>query len=316
MVEDNTGSKSYREPPVRIRPVLKKPKGDTMLERGGPAPANAGGNETSMTQQAELVKTWCPTCGTMHDDDDECPGELLATGPERHGWRVLVDTPRGPEVYGTLVAPAGDHWRARVLTYPNVLWIVGRGNTMKFVGSTPALVEQAAIRFIKGHCKSHGFTARTEVPAVESGEVAPEQDATAARSEAVRASQRQLRAVRVAYGLGRPNQEAETDDLSEGGLFIRTDEPMPVGTDLQLRLEAEGFGIPLRGVVRWARDVDVNGRPRGMGIKLVNPHPRYIHFVRQQQNQAQPTGDTTTYEVEEWKAADLLEEVEKPRRRD
>jgi len=203
-----------------------------------------------MTQQAESVKTWCLICGTLHDDVDACPGDLLATGPERHGWRVLVDTPRGPEVYGTLVAPAGDRWRARVLTYPNVLWIIPRGNTMKFVGSTPASAEQAAIRFIKQHCKARGFATRTEVPSVESGEVALEQDDTAARSEAVRASQRQLRAVRVSYGLGRPNQEAETDDLSEGGLFIRTDEPMPVGTDLQLRFEAEGFGIPLRGIVR------------------------------------------------------------------
>ena len=262
-----------------------------------------------MTQQAESVKTWCLICGTMHDDDDECPGELLATGPERHGWRVLVDTPQGPEVYGTLVAPAGDHWRARVLTYPNVLWIVGRGNTMKFVGSTPASVEKAAIRFIKGHCKSHGFTARTEVPSVESGGVALEQDVTAARSEAVRASQRQLRAVRVYYGTGRPDQEAETDDLSEGGLFIRTDEPMPVGTDLQLRFEAEGFGIPLRGIVRWAREEDEDGRPRGMGIELINPHPRYIHYVRQQQKQVQTNGEPTTYEVEEWKPAELPEEV-------
>jgi hypothetical protein len=264
-----------------------------------------------MTQQAELVETWCLTCGTMHGEGDACPGELLATGPERHGWRLLVETPQGPEVYGTLVAPAGDRWRARILTYPNVLWIIPRGNTMKFVASTPASAEEAAIQFIKQHCKARGYTPRTEVPAVESGGVAPEQDARTAGSEAVRASQRQLRAVRVSYGLGRPNREAETDDLSEGGLFIRTDEPMPVGTDLQLRLEAEGFGIPLRGVVRWAREAVEDGRPRGMGIQLVNPHPRYIHYIRQQQRKAETTGDPTTYEVEEWKAADLPEEVKK-----
>jgi hypothetical protein len=264
-----------------------------------------------MTPQAESVKTWCLTCGTLHGDVDECPGELLATGPERNGWRVLVDTPQGPEVFGTLVAPAGDRWRARVLTYPNVLWIIPRGNTMKFVGSTPASAEKAAIRFIKAHCEARGYTARTEVPAVESGGVAPEQDAKAARSEAVRAAQRQLRAVRVAFGSGRPDREAETDDLSEGGLFVRTDEPMPVGTNLQLRLEADGFGIPLRGIVRWTRDEDEDGRPRGMGIELVNPHPRYIHYVRQQQKRAQAAGDASTYAVDEWRAADLPEEARK-----
>jgi uncharacterized protein (TIGR02266 family) len=240
-------------------------------------------------------------CGTSHDAGDECPGVLLATGPERHGWRVLADTPQGPEVYGTLVAPAGDRWRARVLTYPNVLWIVDRGNTVKFLGSTPRQAENAAIEFIKSHCKRRGFTMRTEVPAVESGEVDLEQDESAASSEAMRASRRQLHAVRVRYGVGRPNREAATDDLSEGGLFIRTDEPVPEGTLLQLRLDVEGFGIPLRGVVRWTRDEEEEGRPGGMGIKLVNPHPRYIHYVRQQQHRLHATETSACAEIDVWK---------------
>ena len=81
---------------------------------------------------------WCRVCCTQHGSDASCPGELLATGPERHAWRVTVDTSRGMETYGVLVAPAGRHWRARVLTYPKALWVVPGGRaSMKFVGSGP-----------------------------------------------------------------------------------------------------------------------------------------------------------------------------------
>jgi len=48
-------------------------------------------------------------------------GDLRATGDERHGWRVAVETPHGIEAYGVLVAPTHERWRARILTFPNVL---------------------------------------------------------------------------------------------------------------------------------------------------------------------------------------------------
>ena len=78
---------------------------------------------------------WCPICQTQHATRKDCPGEVLASGPERHGWRVLVRTPTRAEVYGVLIAESEDRWRARVVTYPNMLWSVpgGRG-TLKFVG--------------------------------------------------------------------------------------------------------------------------------------------------------------------------------------
>ena len=54
-------------------------------------------------------------CGTLHGPHDECPGELRITQPERHGWRVLVSTGHRTEVYGVLIAPTRDCWRARIL---------------------------------------------------------------------------------------------------------------------------------------------------------------------------------------------------------
>ena len=250
-----------------------------------------------MPQQAKWVDVWCRVCCSRHDEGD-CTGELLATGPERHGWRLLAERPDGPIVYGTLVAPAGDRWRSRILTYPNVLWVLPWGGTMKFVGITPALAEKEAIDFIKAHCQRYCFKMHKEVPSVESGPVDHEQDASTAKSAVVQASQRQKRAIRVCYGVDRPIHEAETDDLSEGGLFIRTDKPLPVGTAVNLHIELDGLGIPLRGEVRWAPAEDAVGRPRGMGIELAQPHPRYIHHLRQQKKD-EPEGPTTSA-LEEW----------------
>jgi len=250
-----------------------------------------------MPQLAEWVDAWCRVCCTQHTKDD-CPGELLATGPERHGWRLLAEKADEPIVFGTLVAPADDRWRARILTYPNVLWVLPSGGTMKFVGITPALTEKKAIDFIKAHCRRNGLKMRTEVPSVESGTVDLEQTESTARSAAVQASQRQKRALRVSYGVGRITDEAETDDLSEGGLFIRTDEPLPLGAKVNLRVDLDGFGIPLRGEVRWAQAEEEVGRPRGMGIELDRPHPRYIHFLRQQKQHEPESG--TSSALEEW----------------
>lgn len=257
-----------------------------------------------MTEQTLSAATWCGRCGTLHAEGDlnACPGEILATGAERYGFRLLADTPRGPEVYGTLVAPAGDRWRARILTFPNILWVVAHGGTMKFVGRTPAEAENLAIDFLRKHCQSRGFKMRKEVPSVESAALDAEQDALTLQSEEVRASQRQMRSVSVRYGVGRTVEQAETDDLSEGGLFIRTDSPMPVGTSLQLYLETEGYGIPLRGVVRWVRAEEEEGRPAGMGIKLVAPHPRYLHYIRQQSPGSDGEDESATYDLEEWEA--------------
>jgi uncharacterized protein (TIGR02266 family) len=240
---------------------------------------------------------WCRDCCTIHEKDGNCPGELLATGPERHGFRVMVELPRGPEIYGTLVAPAGDRWRARILTFPNILWVIPKGGTMKFIASSPAEAQDKAVEYIRQQCKRRGLALRAEVTRVESGEVDPEQDAKTARSEAVLASQRQLHSLRIRYGMGRPTDEAETDDLSEGGLFIRTDSPLSEGTNLALRLEIEGFNIPMQGVVRWVREEEKDGRPSGMGVKLVQPHPRYVHYIRQKRGAPEPA----KYELEEWK---------------
>ena len=86
-----------------------------------------------------MHEAFCQVCATQHGEREDCPGELRATGPERHGWAVAVDAQRGVDLYGVIVAPSGPRWRARIVTFPNVLWTMpgGRG-TIKFVGATRA----------------------------------------------------------------------------------------------------------------------------------------------------------------------------------
>ncbi len=57
-----------------------------------------------------------------------------------------------------------------------------------------------------------------------------------------------------------------TDDLSAGGLFIASDDPLPIGTPLRLRLKPPGrwFAVEVRGEVAWSRRDE---RP-GFGVRF------------------------------------------------
>ena len=81
---------------------------------------------------------WCTVCCTRHAPGGDCPGSLLATGPERHARKITaIAKDNRVEYHGILIAEAGDHWRARIFTYPDVLWRVpGGAGTVKFAGTT------------------------------------------------------------------------------------------------------------------------------------------------------------------------------------
>lgn len=65
---------------------------------------------------------------------------------------------------------------------------------------------------------------------------------------------------------------ASISNLSELGIFVRTTEPLPVGTQLTLCFEPPGeAGFTLRGVVQWTNPVRPfsDNRNPGMGIRFV-----------------------------------------------
>lgn len=222
---------------------------------------------------------WCQVCATRHEPGAGCPGELLATGKERYGRRITVLNEMREEVYGVLLAECGDSWRARILTYPNMLWSApGVRGTIKFVGATPQDAESQAIAFIREHCRSRGLkilprTAEVESAAIER-EYAVAQNPKGARDE------RHLRTLNVRFGHPRPTVEARTSDLSTGGLFVTTDRPFSQGREVRLILEIQGYSIPLSGSVAWVRSKADQGRVPGMGVQLVKPPPIYVRIVR------------------------------------
>lgn len=234
---------------------------------------------------------WCNVCSTRHGSDRrECPGELLATGPERHGRKITVAAHGRNEVYGTLIAEAGEHWRARVLTYPNMLWSVpGRRATLKFVGSSAQDVEAKAIAYIRKLCEERGYKIVDNAEAPDS--TAVEREDAPVRSPQTARDERHLRAYDVHFGSERPTESATTADLARGGLFVVTDRPLPTGSSIRLRLELDRYTIPLSGEVAWTRTKGQPDRPAGMGVRLINPSVIYVDLLRSIEKDGHPSSD-------------------------
>lgn len=231
-----------------------------------------------MGQPASMIDTggWCEVCCTRHADDRPCPGDLPSTGPERHGWRVHVETPEGPTTYGVLVAPSNPLWRARILTFPNTLWSVPYGfRAMKFVGRTPAEAEERAIEYIKDHCSRNGFRIEDQPAPVRSLEIHsdPTEDEGPDGTP-----KRKLWSVPVRFAPLSPDYVGTTVNFSHDGIFIGTALPLDIGETVEVRLNLDCGPICLRGEVVWSRTSPESGRPLGMGIRLTDPPAAYLRF--------------------------------------
>lgn len=73
-----------------------------------------------------------------------------------------------------------------------------------------------------------------------------------------------------------------TGDLSKGGLFVATDEPLPVGTELLLSFVLpDGYRVRADGVVAWVRAPRYrpDELPSGMGIRFVRLPSKHEHAI-------------------------------------
>jgi hypothetical protein len=227
---------------------------------------------------AAITQAFCPVCCTEHDRPSSCPGDLRATGPEVPGWRVIVETPSGNEAIGVLLAPSHDQWRARIVTYPNVLWMVpgGRG-TLKFVGDTAATAEAQAIAFIEGHVLARRYLRRDAMTPLDPR--AASRPELAPSRMALTTARRKLRRLPVRFGLERTILRGMTFNLSAEGLFVVVASPADGGVSLLIHLDLDGHTLPLRGLVMWNRLRAEPERPVGMGIRLSDPPPFYQTYV-------------------------------------
>jgi hypothetical protein len=224
-----------------------------------------------------IPQRFCCVCGAEHSGPASCPGELRATGAERPGWRVHVETPFGLEAIGVLLAPSHDQWRARIVTYPNVLWTApgGRG-TLKFVGDTAEEAEARAILFVEQHVQAKRYLRRDGLAPLAG--VPLKRPAGAARP-VFAAVRRKSRCLPVRFGLDRAITRGMTVNLSTEGMFVGVASPEDGGMSLLIHLDLDGHTLPLRGVVMWSRRRAEPERPTGMGIRLSDPPPLYQSFV-------------------------------------
>jgi uncharacterized protein (TIGR02266 family) len=71
---------------------------------------------------------------------------------------------------------------------------------------------------------------------------------------------------------------AYTTNLSKGGLFLETPTPLPVGSEIELTINAPHAPEPMvvQGRVAWVRDQsDPEGHPVGMGVQFEQIEQRY-----------------------------------------
>jgi hypothetical protein len=220
---------------------------------------------------------WCSVCCTNHAAGTECPGELLASGPEEPGWRVNVSTSRGIEAYGVLIAQCGDVWRARILTFPNVLWKApGIDGTMKFVGGSSNEAVDHAIAFIRHHCHEKGYALRN----ARSLQTAMSVPGRSVAGRVLGPSPRKIRFLPIRFGSSQASEPGGTGNLSETGLYVITDSPFAPGDPLSLLLRLETDAIDLKGHVIWMTQQPRVGRPPGMGVVLATPPKHYLSYVR------------------------------------
>lgn len=63
---------------------------------------------------------------------------------------------------------------------------------------------------------------------------------------------------------------SSTADISEGGIFITTPEPIPEGEQVTMTLHfPDGEEIEVSGAVKWNRDESEESRA-GMGVEFIN----------------------------------------------
>lgn len=82
--------------------------------------------------------------------------------------------------------------------------------------------------------------------------------------------------ISVDYGSGDTFLFSYVDNISEMGIFIRTDTPSPIGTPMTLRFSHDSTGsLEIEGEVAWINPVKIDGdNPNpGMGVQFTNLTP-------------------------------------------
>lgn len=87
----------------------------------------------------------------------------------------------------------------------------------------------------------------------------------------------------VAYGVDEIDRQSYAESISEGGLYIHTNDVLKVGTRLIVRIEFPERAVCHRAEVTWAIHVPEHLREQmvyGMGLTFIDPDPQWPEFFR------------------------------------
>ena len=111
-----------------------------------------------------------------------------------------------------------------------------------------------------------------------------QQDTIQAFDPARRTHERVDARLLVRYGISSIDREDYAENISAGGLYIRTNRVFKVGTLVKLVVEFPGHPFHHQAEVAWAIQVPDKLRESlmyGMGIEFVSPDPAWPDFFRE-----------------------------------
>ena len=108
----------------------------------------------------------------------------------------------------------------------------------------------------------------------------------ASTASAARAHDRVATRLRVTYGVGAVDSASHAESISEGGLYINTNDVFKVGSRLIVRIEFPERAVCHCAEVTWAIRVPDHLRDQmvcGMGVSFIDPDPQWPEFFRRWQ---------------------------------
>ncbi len=90
-----------------------------------------------------------------------------------------------------------------------------------------------------------------------------------------RSFKRLRRRISLRFGIDKSSRIAFTEDINDRGMFIKTTNIYPIGSNITIELSLPGeIPVKIRGIVRWSKKVPPTMihlvRKAGMGIKFIS----------------------------------------------
>jgi hypothetical protein len=96
-----------------------------------------------------------------------------------------------------------------------------------------------------------------------------------------REKQRNIKKLPIEVCSGDITLRGTTVRLSEKGLFVRSQENFQEGVPVDITIHlTEELSCSLKGIIKYARNIEFLKQKNGMGIELTAKDQRYIDFVR------------------------------------